>query len=136
MFLQAEDIKTHLYGEIVEAISRDDEDILLASMDAAISEAKGYLADYNKEEIFAKSGEDRHPLLLVFLKDIAVWHFLNLSNPSSDMELRKTRYERAIDWLKGVQKGNITPDLPVVEPAEQQTGSIRFGSNPPRSNQF
>lgn len=136
MFIELSDIKTHLYDEIIDAITREDEDILQASIDAAVSEAKGYLGDYDVESIFTKTDSDRHPLLLIFLKDIAVWHFLNLSNPSADIELRKTRYERAIAWLKGVQKGEITPDLPLKESGADQEGSIRFGSNSSRINQY
>jgi len=137
MFIEISDIKTHLYEEIVVAIDRDDEDILQASIDAAVSEAKGYLADYDIATIFSNTGAERHPLLLIFIKDIAVWHFLNLSNPSADMELRKNRYERAVQWLKGVQKKDICPDLPLIEPSTtEQVGSIRFGSNGQRTNQF
>lgn len=134
--IELSDIKTHLYDEIVDTIIREDEDILQGSIDAAISEAKGYLGDYDVESIFTKTDADRHPLLLIFLKDIAVWHFLNLSNPSADLELRKTRYERAIAWLTGVQKGEITPDLPLKESGADQEGSLRSGSNSSRINQY
>ncbi len=31
------------------------------------------------------------------------------------IEIRKERYERAIEWLEGVQSGKIIPDLPLIE---------------------
>ncbi len=135
MFVTIEEINTHLYAEIVEAISREDETILGAAMDAAMSEVKGYLSNYDTTAIFASTGANRHPLLLTFVKDIAVWHFIALSNPSVDMELRKNRYERAIAWLKGVQKGDIVPDLPRID-SEDTTGIFVYGSNPKRTNHF
>ena len=106
---------------------------------------KGYLSGYNVAEIFSQQADfiipppaTQYPLIKMFAKDITIWHFLNLSNPSADLELRKVRYERAIEWLKGVQKGAIVPDLPVAGPLVEgeQTGSIRFGSNAPRENHF
>jgi hypothetical protein len=143
MFLSSEELNTHLYQEIIDAVSRREDEqeeltILQASIDAALSEVKGYLSDYDIATIFDAEDDDRHPLLLTFAKDITIWHFLNLSNPSADLALRKARYDRAIEWLKGVQKGIIIPDLP--KPAEPtdgtQTGSIRFGSNTPRENHY
>lgn len=143
MFLSTEELNTHLYQEIIDCVSRREDEqeeltILQASIDAAISEMKGYLSDYNIEEIFGATGDDRHPLLLTFAKDITIWHFLNLSNPSADLALRKARYERAIEWLKGVQKGDIIPDLPDPEEPEDgsQSGAIRHGSNERRENHF
>ena len=136
MFLTAEDFNTTLYDEIIDAVSREDDAILLASIDSAISEAKGYLQDYDIPTIFAATKKNRHPLLLTFLKDIAVWHFITVGNPASDLDLRRTRYERAIEWLKGVQKRTINPDLPPAPSTDTQTGTIRFGSNTRRENHF
>lgn len=74
---------------------------------------------------------------------MAVWHFVNLGNACVDMELRRMRYERAVDWLKGVQLGNVTADLPPKEAGPDTSGGknnplgdIAFGSNPKRSNHF
>lgn len=135
-FISKTDIKTHLYGEIVDAITREDDTILQASIDAALSEAKGYLSDYDIATIFSQTGNSRHPLLLTLIKDMAVWHFLSLSNPSADLQLRRSRYERAIEWLHGVQRRTIIPDLPPIEVTDATTGSIRYGSNDPRVLHF
>jgi len=42
-FLTKNELKTHLYEENVDVISRNDETILTAAIDAAVQEAKGYL---------------------------------------------------------------------------------------------
>ncbi|HHU96842.1 MAG: DUF1320 family protein [Bacteroidota bacterium] len=137
-FLTKNELKTHLYEENVDVISRNDETILTAAIDAAVQEAKGYLGDYDVNSVFGATSGDRNALLLVFVKDIAVWHFLNLCNAGTDLRLRQDRYERAIDWLKAVQKGNVTPDLPkaVDESGTPTGGIIIFGSNPKRNQHF
>jgi phage gp36-like protein len=143
-FLTVDELNTHLYAETVETVSREDATIMTAAVDAAIAEAKGYLAlRYNIDRVFSATGKKRNALLLVFLKDIAVWHFVNLGNAATDMELRRLRYERAIDYLKGVMKGDIIADLPLREndvdglPGKNSPiGDIAFGSNPRRRQHF
>jgi len=137
MFLTINELKTHLYGENIKAISGGDDTILLAAIDAAISEARGYLAGFDRDAIFTAAAGDRNALLLVFVKDIAVWHYINLCNAGTELELRKERYDRAIDWLKAVQKGYVTPDLP-KESTETggSTGLVIFGSNRKREQHY
>ena len=133
-FLTTEELGSHLYLENIEVITRGDDTLTLAAIDTAIQEAKGYLGSFDKEAIFAAVDEARNALLLTFLKDIAAWHLINLCNAGSDMKLRQDRYERAINLLKEVQKGNVTPDLPVVE--GEVVGTITFGSNEKRNQHF
>jgi phage gp36-like protein len=138
MFLTTNELKTHLYGEQIEAISGGDETILTAAIDGAISEARGYLAAFDRDTIFAATGSDRNGLLLIFVKDIAVWHYVNLCNAGTDLKLRQDRYERAVSWLREVQKGNVSPDLPVVidDDGVNPNAIIIWGSNPKRNNHF
>ncbi|HHT23161.1 MAG TPA: DUF1320 family protein [Bacteroidales bacterium] len=138
MFLTTEELTTHLYAENLEAITGGDDAILTAAIDGAVAEAKGYLAAYDRDTIFSATGSDRSPLLLIFVKDIAVWHFINLSNAGISLELRQHRYDRAVAWLKAVQKGDISPDLPVAkdDTGTQTAGVIKFGSNPKRNQHF
>lgn len=136
MFLTLEELKTHVYGENIDAITREDDTIVTAAVDGAISEAKGYLSDYDSDNIFGATGSSRNALLLIFVKDIAVWHLINLSNPGIDFDLRQKRYDAAIAWLKGVQKGNISPDLPKQAISAENPGMISYGSNPKRIQHY
>lgn len=138
MFIEAAELKTHLYQEQIALIQRDDDTILTAAVDAAVQEAKGYLGAFDKEAIFAAAGAARNALLLIFVKDIAVWHFLVLSNAGTDLELRETRYKRAVDWLKAVQKGEFSPDLPKILDEDGATvgDQIIFGSNEKKNQHF
>jgi phage gp36-like protein len=141
MFIEIEELKTHLYGESIQAISGGDDTILTAAIDAAVGEARGYLAGYDRNAIFSATGGNRSPLLLVFIKDIAVWHYMTLCNAGTELSLRQDRYCRAIDWLRAVQKGAVSPDLPREEAADAGAGAgtaslIKFGSNPKREQHY
>lgn len=141
-YLTTEELHTHLHDEVVETITRGDSTIAEAAIDAAIQEASGYLTRFDTKRIFSASGSGRNKLLLIFVKDIAVWHLINLCNAGSDLELREKRYERAVDWLKAVQKGNVSPNLPEQATDEGATdknnplGSIAYGSNPKRTQHY
>ena len=134
-YVTLEELNTHLYEEQIDVITQGDTVILQSAIDAAISEAKGYLRAFNIAEEFSKTGEQRNALLLIFLKDIAVWHLINICNVNTDLGLRSDRYNRAVDWLKSVQKGNVVPDLEPLE-TEKQIGVILYSSNPKRDNHF
>lgn len=136
-FITVEDLKTHYYDEHADIVTRNDETIIIAAIDAAVQEAKSYLAAYDRKAIFAQSGENRNALLLTFVKDIAVWHFINLCNAGTELELREKRYNRAVDWLKAVQRGDVSPDLQKVECGDKPSGgNIIFGSNQKKNQHF
>lgn len=137
-FLTPDEMWTHLYKENIDVIARDDETIVMAAIDAAIEEASGYLGAFDREKIFSAEGESRNALLLIFVKDIAVWHFINLCNAGTDLELRQDRYERAIAWLRSVQKSETKPNLPVKaeDDGHAAAGEYIFGSNPKRYQHY
>jgi phage gp36-like protein len=119
----------------IDVITGEDDALVTAAIDGAVSEAKGYLTgSFDVDAIFNATGESRHALVLTFVKDIAVWHLIALSNYQADIAMRDKRYDRAIAWLKGVQKGDIVPDLP--EAPSGVTPKIIFGSNPKRNQHY
>lgn len=138
MFLEIEELKTHVRSESMASIIRNDETIGQAAIDGAMVEAKGYLTRFNTAIIFGAVTDERNQLLLIFVKDIAVWHLVNLCNPNIDLKLRKERYDRAIKWLEGVQKGMIVPDLPLAVDDDGNTSGdiIKYGSNQKRKQHF
>jgi len=133
MYITLEELKTHLRDETIQAISGEDETLLTMAVTGAESEAKGYLHKFDLDVLFGKTGEQRDPLLCIWLKDIAVWHYINIANPGVDFAVRERRYLAAVSWLKGVQKGDIVPPgFPVPELID--TSEISIGSNPRRGN--
>ncbi|MDR1102951.1 MAG: DUF1320 domain-containing protein [Tannerella sp.] len=138
MFLTVEELKTHLYGESIQAISGDDGTVLTAAIDGAVQEARGYLAAFDRDAVFGARNGERNALLLIFVKDIAVWHYINLCSAGTELRLRQDRYERAVAWLKAVQKGEVTPDLPAAidDDGKNPNAIIIYGSNPKREQHF
>lgn len=136
-FLTIEELSTHLYGEVMDEISRSDNDKPQEAIDAAIEEAGSYLRDaYDVAATFAATGNQRNPVLLLYVKDIAVWHFIQLSNVSVEMQLRLDRYEKAVEYLKRVQNGKANPNLPIPAPPTSNDNWVKWGSNPRRGTHY
>lgn len=138
-FLTVEELYTHLHEEVIDEITGNDDTKAESAIKAALEEALGYLSAYDTATIFAATGDARNPILLLYTKDIAVWHFINLANPNVEMQLRLDRYEKAVKWLEKVQAGKTNPSLPL--PAAPEDGSplenfMKWGSNPKRNNYF
>jgi len=136
--LTPDDFNTHLYSELITAIGRNEPAVLQAAIDAAKGEAEGYLSRFDVQSLYAEVAADRDPVLLMRLKDIAAWHFINLANADIDLELRKTRYEEAIKWLKDVQRGIVSmPDWPLpVEEDPSDYDVLRISSRTRRETNY
>ncbi len=136
--LTEQDFKTRLYPELIDAISREDDAVLIDAMAAAEEEAQGYLHRYDIDALFGATGSDRSAALLMKLKDIAAWHFIVLANADVQLELTKTRYDEAIKWLEKIQSGKIYyENWPV--PAEELNGEgnvWQVSSRPKRTTNF
>jgi len=140
-FITPKELETHLYKENIEAISREDETILTAGPKHARAERDRELLWWcAHKKIFEATGSQRNALLLIFVKDIAVWHFVNLCNAGTDLQLRQDRYERAVAWLRQVQKSDIKPNLPIIDEdgdgKPDTAGEYIYGSNPKRNQHF
>lgn len=110
-FIQLEDYDATLHREILDSLTRSDEAIIETCEDQAIAEMKGYLKSrYDVDAIFSKTGAERHPLILMYAKDIAVYHIFCIHNPMKMSKIREDRYERAISWLKMANSGDIVID--------------------------
>ncbi len=140
MYLTPAELSSHLYPEVQQEIARSATDTTLAqqAIDTAIQEAKSYLTHYDVAAVFNATGADRNSVVLTMVKDIAVWHFINLSNANVEWELRESRYDKAIKFFEKVQKGNANPDLPLVTNngtlGNGYEKDVRFGGYPRRGN--
>ncbi|SEW02046.1 Protein of unknown function [Chitinophaga sp. YR573] len=136
MFLELSELSTHAYKEVMDEISRDDDTIPEDAINAAIEEARGYLTAYDVDAIFSATGDNRNPVLLLYIKDIAIWHFINLANVAIEMELRSDRYDKAIKWLEKVQSGKTNPSLPLPAPPVGDNNFIKWGGNQRRGSHY
>lgn len=60
-FITPKELETHLYKENIEAISREDETILTAAIDAALQEAYGYLGRMTAKRFSRPQGAKETP---------------------------------------------------------------------------
>lgn len=131
MFIEKDELKSAIYEYQIAEITEADDAIVLMAISAAVAEMKGYLrSQYDTEQIFSATGDNRNALVLELCKNIAVWYLIRLCNVDMIYEHVKDRYDRAIEWLKQVASGNIAPELP---PKTDDDGDIatrfQFGSN-------
>ncbi len=71
-------------------------------------------------------GDNRNQQLLTYTIDIALYHVHCRIAPQNIPDIRVKRYDDAKKWLKMAADGDVTADLPVIQP---RTGArIRYGS--------
>jgi phage gp36-like protein len=134
MFLTKDDYKTLIKQDLLEVVISQDDTIRTRAELAAQAEIESYLrARYDVAAIFSAVADARHPQILMYMIDVALFHLHSRINPRNVPELRGVRYEQAIDWLKAVAKGNIAPDLPVIA-SDQPSNRTVWGSQPKANN--
>jgi len=139
MFITKTDITgSGIHEEILNALTRSTDQTVEDLILVAIDEAGGYLAArYDVNAIFSAVGSARNETVKQRCIDIALYHIHSKANPNILPDIRVKRYDDAIDWLKGVQSGNITPPgLPLLNTDSGVGGMISYGSNPKRVNHY
>ena len=136
-FITPQDYDASIHREILDALTRNDDAIIEICEDRAISEMRGYLsARYDADTIFKAEGTARNELVLMMAVDIAVYHLFSIHNPQKMSQIRKDRYDRAMEWLKQGAAFKITIDGAPKLPEEEQKKNSPWlmSSNPKRTN--
>lgn len=143
-FITLEDYDASIHREILDALLRHDSDVEDSAIieiceDRAIDEMRCYLSKfYDCDAIFNATGDQRNQLILMMALDIAIYHIFCQHNPYKMSQMRKDRYDRAVEWLKAVAAAKITidgaPRLPEAEQAENSPWQI--SSNIQRPTHF
>lgn len=136
-FITTEDYNASIHQEILDVVIRSDSAIIEVVEDRAIAEMRGYMSRrYDCDKVFSAEGKERNELVLMMAIDIAIYHLFCIHNPRTMSEIRVERYERAIKWLEGIRKGDITVDgLPEVESEVMNIASqFQIRSNRKRNN--
>ncbi len=134
-FIQLSDYDASIHRDILDALTRSDETVVEICEDRAIAEMRCYLARrYDCDRIFEASGAERHQLILMMVLDIAVYHIFCIHNPQKLSQIRKDRYERAVEWMKAVAREDISIEGAPLLPEEERTSGTIFSirSNPRR----
>ncbi len=131
MFLENLDYKVTIGERAFDIIQQSEEDNRIKAEKMAMEEMAGYLRPkYDTTKIFAKTGDDRNMHVVMLLCDMALYHLVSWLPNKMGYEIREIRYRRAIEWLEGVQKGKIVPDLDVTtnDTGEATTPELSWGS--------
>lgn len=138
-FVDIKDYDASVHREILDALVRDDETLVEICEDRAIAEMRGYLSKrYDCNAIFSASGEERNQLILMMVIDIAVYHIFCIHNPQKLSQVRKDRYERAVEWMKAVANEEISIDgAPLLSEEDRaRKSALMFKSNRKRINRL
>lgn len=130
---------TDLYGSILQdeldEITRGDTSMVAQALLAAETEMRQWLYDtFDVDTVFAQTGTGRHALLVQYGADMALYYLVARGMAGQDFEDRKSRYDRAVAWLKSAAKTDMYADLP--RRADTRQTHITTGSNPKRSNYY
>ena len=79
-------------------------------------------------------GDNRNPLLVMHCCDIALYHIHSRIAPRNIPELRVKRYDDSKNWLKMASRGEISVDLPVIQPL--QGGRVRYSTQVKQINNY
>lgn len=86
------------------------------------------------QEGFFTAKETRDAQMVMYCCDIVLYHLHTRIAPRNIPELRVKRYEDAIAWLQMCAKGDVTPNLPLLQP--KQGSRIRWGSAIKQGNSY
>lgn len=127
MFLSINDYDSTIRRDILNMITDNVDNIRTSAERTAQQTIESYLKGrYDMTVLFAQEGDARNPLILTYMMDIALYHILSRISPNNIPELRNNRYLDAMEFLKAVQKGNLSPNLPEIAESETK-GFLRLG---------
>ena len=138
-FVELSDYDASIHRDILDAPVREDEAVIEVCEDRAIAEMRSYLARrYDCDRIFSATRADRNQLVLMMVIDIAVYHIFCIHNPQKLSQIRKDRYERAVEWMKAVAAEEISIEGAPLLPQEQRAAysSFHVKSNRKRVNHW
>lgn len=142
MFLTKEELGNVIYGYQISQITENDDSIVLDAINSATEEIRSYLTGNNKKEwldgrlqydvdaILNAQGADRNPLILAHTKTIAKWFIVELCNADIIYEHAKERYDRSVNWLKMLAKGEVTLSSLPSKKSEPTTGNTSTQKEP------
>ena len=129
-FLTKDDFKAVCDPATLEVIDQADDQNRERAIGYAMEEVASYLRSrYDVNKAFSKEGSERNQQLVMIVCDVALYHLVALLPKRIGFEIRETRYNNAISWLKDVQSGKATPDLPVLtnDAGEDIGNPVRYG---------
>jgi len=134
-YLNNDDFLLQIQDVNMQQIINSNEAIRQQAELVAIGEARSYLVQkYKFDNELTKTGEDRDAQLLSYIIDLCLYHLHSRIAPRNIPELRQTRYDNAVLWLKMCVSGDVTPKLE-LNPNNQGL-MTRYGGNTKNINMY
>ena len=131
MFITEEDY-IQVGAEALKIMQQSSEANRLAAEKRALARiASALRGRYDIEKAFSATGDDRDLELVGCAVDIALWHMVAALPQRMGSEVREERYKAALDYLKDIQAGRVTPDIPLLtgpDGEEDYNYPVRYGS--------
>ena len=83
---------------------------------------------------FWTPGDNRSSELVMYCCDMALYHIHSRIAPRNIPDLRVKRFDEAIKWFKMASRGEVTADLPSIQPL--QGGRIRYSTQTKQINNY
>lgn len=136
-FIAKTDIEKAIKADMLAALLDSDDTVVTAAIDEAEAKVQNYLSGrFDMETELAKTGTDRHQLLVVYTGDIAIYNIWRYVDPMQIPARRVAAYEEAMEWLKAAMSGEASTTLTPESDGETSGGTLYFGSNDKRGNQY
>jgi len=78
--------------------------------------------------------DPRDAQMVLYLCDIVLFHLHSRIAPRNIPDIRVKRYDAAIEWLKMCATGEVTPNLPLIQP--KQGNRLRYGGSVRNINSY
>lgn len=141
-YLTIQDLYSHIYPELLDEIVRDNNELVIQAMNAAIQETKLYLSKY---DVVALLGNDeqsatvKDALLEQIVKTITCWNIVQLAHTGLSYDAQMRHYEQAIKTLMHIKEGTLLPNWPYATTSSEtllKQNPIGWNSAPKRNNHF
>ncbi len=134
MFLTLDDYRSVCDQYELKQITENDETRLMAEA-SALEQIGSYLRHrYDIDRVFASEGPCRNAMLVQCAVNIALWLMIHRMPQQMGHERRECLYNDSIKWLRDIQAGKASPDLPLYQSPDGDTDAhnpVRFGSMKP-----
>ena len=134
MFLTLEDYSSVCDEYELQQITQNDETRLTAEA-AALEQISSYLRHrYDMDRVFSAVDAERNAMLVQVAVNISLWLMIHRLPQSMGHERRECLYNDSVKWLRDIQAGKASPNLPLYQTPDGDDDArnpVRYGSMPP-----
>ena len=140
MFIEESDYEVQVRQELLQLLTNENDNTLTISERMAQDQIRSYLGGrYDMDVVFGKQGQQRDMFLVMIVIDLALYHLWSKRSPRNTPEVRKVRYQDALEWLQDVSTGKTPVSLPPLQAPENDNTPLEISitsRHAPNDNKF